>query len=259
MNSTSPLIDFQKKFTSIGLSELNEKAKMLDRSENKYILNLDKIKELQEDLAKEFEILEINNTRNFGYESIYFDDAEHICYYQHHQKKRQRFKARTRKYIGADLYFFEIKFKGIRGKTKKKRFQCEENEHGVFTKEGKKLAKKHFKKIYKKKFKVDLVPSNGVFYNRITLVAKAGNERLTIDYGLTFFDPQNSKNKVIVPEDFIIVETKSTNGRGIADKIFRKYKLRSRGCSKFCLSKIFLKQVNKYNVFLPLLKRYFSY
>ncbi len=79
---------------------------------------------------------------------------------------------------------------------------------------------------------------------------------MTIDYALTFCGIKSQK-VVHAPKDFIIIETKSATGNGIADKIFKKNRQRATSCSKFCLSKILLKQVDRYNTFLPLLKKNF--
>lgn len=243
-------------FSSISLEELNSKASMLERSENKYIFSLSDLYSLCDNLIKDFDILEINNNKEFTYETIYFDDKDNICYIDHHQWKRLRFKARTRKYNDSNIYFFELKLKDLRNKTNKKRFNCWEDNHWKLTQEAISFIEEHYFKLYNKKFNYNLYPSVKMSYKRITLVAKAGNERLTIDYDLTIYSDK-WELLYIVPKDFIIIETKSSNWNWIADKIFKNSFHRPTSCSKFCLSKIISGQVNKINNFRVILKKYF--
>jgi len=72
-------------FSSISFEELNSKASMLERSENKYIFSLSDLYSLGDNLIKDFDILEINNNKEITYETIYFDDKDNICYVDHHQ------------------------------------------------------------------------------------------------------------------------------------------------------------------------------
>ncbi len=255
-DSTENISAFTESFAPITLEELNAKAAMLERNENKYVFTLTNIYGTLSDLQKEFDILTIGGKREFIYETVYFDTKEHICYRQHTQGTRQRFKARTRRYVDANLYFFEVKLKDLRGKTNKKRITCTADEHGILTKDAEDLLRSSFDTVYKKDFKHNLIPSTKMTYKRVTLVAKRGGERMTIDYALTFYDMHTQK-VIESPKDFIIIETKSVTGNGIADKIFKKHRQRATSCSKFCLSKILLKHVDRYNNFLPLLKKSF--
>ncbi len=243
-------------FESIDLPTLNEKAKMLERNENKYIFTMQELCMLVHELKADYDILEINGKRSFTYETIYFDDKSNVCFIQHHQKKRQRFKARTRRYVDSNLHYFEFKLKDLRNKTNKKRYACEGDEHGILTPKSYELMQSAYQELYSRRFKYELFPASGIVYKRITLVAKEGGERLTIDFDMNFFSP-DKKEQDESAANLIIIETKSVTGNGIADKIFKKYRQRSTGCSKFCLSKIFLGSIRKYNGYRPILKKYF--
>lgn len=250
---------FLQHFQPVTLEELNQKAAMLERSENKYIISVNQLHHLADELKKEFDILEIGEKRIFSYETIYFDDTKHICFVHHKQKKRQRFKVRTRKYIDSNVYFFEVKLKDTRGKTKKFRYKCTSEHHGIMTQEAHSFLKDCFKKLYKRYHIPHLEPILSMSYSRMTLVAKKGQERMTIDFQLTFHKADSTAPHLTSPNDFIIVETKSTNGKGIADKIFRSARIRSTSCSKFCVGTIALGQVRSYNEFRPLIKTYFPH
>ena len=66
-------------------------------------------------------MLEIDGRRSFGYESVYFDTPQLSTYRAHLQRRRQRFKARTRTYTDSGLCMFEVKLTGARGETVKQR------------------------------------------------------------------------------------------------------------------------------------------
>lgn len=248
---------FKQNFSAISLDDLKEKANMLSRSENKYLLKNEFSKSLIDKLSKEFDVLEIDGKQVFGYETIYLDDNA-ICYNEHLQGKRQRFKMRTRRYLDANnLCFFEMKLKGKRGSTNKFRYQCDESEHGVFTKRAEEMAKKVYREEYGKEFNFSIKPQITMDYKRITLVAKEGGERITIDFDLAFIGQDGRKVKA--PKDFIIVETKTGKGNGRADKILRSESIRTvQRCSKFCTGMIVLGMVDKVNKFMPLMSRYFD-
>ncbi len=247
---------FLNHFRGTSLDTLNKRAKMLHRSENKYIVDLSTLESLLREMESKFDVLSIDGKNTFRYETIYFDDNA-TCFYQHLQGKRQRFKVRTRKYSDhKNLAYFELKLKKSRGKTKKVRIKCDKSEHGTLSHDALSMIKKQYEKQYGKPFMYNLNPSISMDYRRITLVAKQGKERLTIDYNLTF---STEEEKISVPEDFIIIEVKSENGRGIADKIIRAQKIRSSRCSKFCLGMILLKKEKKTNRFRSILKKHFSH
>ena len=242
-------------FDSLSLKELNSKADMLTRVDNKYIvkgaLSTDSIKKLKE----EFDVLAIDDKRTFGYENVYFDDAE-VCFQQHRQGKRQKFKARTRVYLDSeDLAFFEVKLAGKGRIIDKYRIPCSVSDHGTLPGHFNDFLKDRYSEQYNKKFDFKLVPTVKTAYRRITLVAKNGGERLTIDHNLSLGVHDTSSD---VPSSLSIFETKSKNGNGIADKILRSESIpRVKGCSKFCLSMALSGKVDKYNKFLPLIRKHF--
>jgi VTC domain len=101
MQETHSITSFLEHFAPITLIELNKKAAMLERMEQKYILSKKDLSELAIPLAASFDILEIDHIRDFLYETVYFDTIDHRCFREHQQGKRIRFKARTRKYVDA--------------------------------------------------------------------------------------------------------------------------------------------------------------
>ena len=87
----------------------------------------------------------------------------------------------------------------------------------------------------------------------MTLVAKEGGERMTIDRSMVFMDGTGTYR---VGEELVIVETKSGNANGIADKILRAlHQHPTNSASKYCVSLAALRKVSKYNKLLPALRK----
>ena len=244
---------YMKDFDPISLDDLNSKAAMLNREENKYLVTSSKFIGTLADLQVDFDILTIDNNTAFTYRSTYFDTEDFLGYSHHNQgRTKRRFKVRTRHYIDSGLCFFEVKLKSKRGGTIKKRMPYSVDEYGTMNIIAQKFLEDSYSEIYDRTFKHTLNSQLEVNYTRITLVAKAGGERMTLDFNLTF---ENGTGNTPI-KSFLIIETKSSNGNGIADRIFKKHGIKSRSCSKYCLGVNLLKYNVKPNNFKPLLKLY---
>ncbi|MCF6199098.1 MAG: polyphosphate polymerase domain-containing protein [Hyphomicrobiaceae bacterium] len=242
-------------FEPISLEQTNAQARMLSRVDNKYVVDFGQFEAFLEAAKEHYAVLEIDGLRQFTYSSCYFDD-DFACYFEHHQGRRQRFKVRTREYIDSGAQYFEIKLKGLRGKTDKHRTTCDFLVTPRVGGEYLQMLKKIYQKQYNKPMSLDLRPALMVGYRRCTLVAKAGGERVTIDYSLTFAQPGEEDNETRVGNGFIIIETKSENGYGIADTILKDHKVRKASkCSKYCIGVNLIGAVSKNNHFLPTIKR----
>ena len=105
---------------TIDLEQTNRLARMLVRTDRKYVLSFDQLQSLITDIGDLYYTLEIDGISQFSYLSCYYDDR-FGCYLEHHQARRQRIKVRTREYVDSGLKFFEVKLKGLRGKTCRQR------------------------------------------------------------------------------------------------------------------------------------------
>ena len=243
----------ENRFSPISLAELNSKAAMLERLDNKYVVNGDVLSKAALKLCDHFEILEIGGKRAFTYETWYFDDEERRCYLDHHQGRRRRIKVRVRKYTDAGICFVEVKLKDKRGITVKKRMQCDPMKYGTLDADAYDHIRNSYWDLYREEIAPDFMPSLEVRYRRMTLVAKAGGERMTIDNGLYFGTGQTSQE---VDDELFIVETKSANGNGLADKVLRELNQHpTKHCSKYCIGIAATGGMAKFNKFRPALKR----
>ena len=245
--------DLLEHFDPISLAELNAKAAMLERLDNKYVVKAPVLGVAAAELARHFDILEIGERRAFGYETWYFDDRERRSYFDHHQGRRRRVKVRVRRYRDAKLCFVEVKLKDKRGITIKKRMPYPLANYGFLDEAALAHVERCCREVYGEPFGRELAPVLEVYYERMTLVAKQGGERMTIDNALRFSSHDES---YAVDPELYIVETKSPNGNGLADKIFRSLKQHpTKHCSKYCVGTAATRGVDKFNTFMPAMRR----
>jgi hypothetical protein len=243
----------EQQFAPISLTELNAKAEMLTRLDNKYVLPLAVLESLAPALSAQFEILEIDGKRGFGYRTQYFD-TPNMCSFRHHvQGRRLRSKVRTRHYLDADICFVEVKLKTLRKITVKKRLAHDPIALAQLTEPALQFVEDAHLARYQRGSLSPYAPVMQMQYERMTLVARSGGERLTIDRSLQFWNDHAAEE--ISPE-MVVIETKSAFGRGIADTILQGAGYHPVGsCSKYCVGLAALGVVPRFNKFLPAFRR----
>jgi hypothetical protein len=240
------------RFGTISLDGLNSKAAMLERLDNKYIVPADRLLPAFAAFVDLFDVLEIGGKRAFTYATEYFDDPQAQGYYDHHQGRRKRCKVRIRNYIDAGFSYLEVKLKDVRDATVKKRLKLARPSHNLCTESLAFIDACH-SELYGTPLGRPLLPVIGMEYERITLVAREGGERMTIDTGLAFRAANIERE---AGPDMFILETKSAKGNGIADKILRSEHLHpTKNCSKYCVGMAALGLVDRHNRFLPAMRK----
>jgi hypothetical protein len=239
-------------FQTISLDGLNQKAAMLERLDNKYIVPADRLLPAFERFAELFDVLEIDGTRAFTYATDYFDDEGAQAYHDHHQGRRKRCKVRIRNYVDAGFSYLEVKLKDVRDATVKKRLKLPRPTRSLCAESLAFIDICHAE-MYGAPLGRQLLPVIGMEYERITLVAREGGERMTIDTRIAF-SAANAEREAA--PDMFILETKSARGNGIADKILRAEHLHpTKNCSKYCVGMAALGLVERHNRFLPALRK----
>ncbi|QMU58879.1 MAG: VTC domain-containing protein [Boseongicola sp.] len=246
-------------FSPISLDDLNSKAAMLDRIDQKYVVSGAELADVLPTLAEHFDVLEIKGQRSFTYSTRYFDSLDSDGYFDHHNGKRKRFKVRVRNYVDAGISFVEVKLKAARGQTIKKRLPISSGRvdrlDGALRTHISSVINDHYDDPFDTEMKAEpeLEPAIDMTYVRTTLVAREGGERMTIDGSLRF--NRDGADSSVAPDRFI-VETKSLNGRGIADAILRRANVKTvKSCSKYCVAMATLAPVERRNRFLPAMRR----
>lgn len=244
---------FARQFDPVTLDDMNAKAAMMTRLDNKYVLRAEDLLDASGALSDIFEMLDIDGQRLFTYETVYFDDPDRQSFHDHHQGRRRRCKVRTRAYVDAGLCFVEVKLKDKRGVTVKRRIPVDPDRRHHLCEAGRAHVEGSYQAQYGQSFDADLRPVIQMRYRRMTLAARDGGERMTIDAGLSFWTGDRRR---AIADDLVIVETKSARGNGLADKVLRAHHMRPvGGCSKYCVGLAALGEVQRYNRFLPAMRK----
>ena len=228
-------------FDGITLEEM-DRVKLMNRVDTKFAFSTSVFLQILPDLVKNFSILEIEGTRTPRYESLYFDAPDFKMYLDHHNGRKNRYKVRYRKYVESNLAFLEIKHK-FKNRTNKRRIKVDDIPSFD-------LPEKH------RQFIDQILPSAVVLkpvlwngFNRLTLVNKFENERLTLDFNLVF----HWESKSFQFDNLIIAELKQEQANRnsafyslMKSKCIRPYRL-----SKYCIGSMHLydKSIIKSNRF----------
>ena len=213
-------------FDPISLEQMSG-VKLMNRTDTKFVTNIDKLCQLLKLAQQDYFIQEIDGERNLEYDTTYFDTHAFDMYNQHQWGHTNRQKIRFRTYCISGLQFMEVKTKNNHGRTKKKRIEVTdmdvmEDEKHVF------LAK-HLR--YQAE---TLQPALNNHFSRITLVNKAKTERLTIDSALRFHNLLNDETKDM--GEMVVIELKR-DGLVFSPvlEMLRRLRIQPHGFSKYCM------------------------
>lgn len=222
---------------------------LMERKERKFLLTEDKLTELFSYLKEHYKVLTINGLDVFNYDNVYMDTADYDFYHQHEWGAKTRTKVRTRQYVDSNLHFFEYKQKSKKQITKY-RYETGELEHGKITLEGMRFFQGIYKSIYDTTLDKLLTPSLRNTYKRITFCSKNNDERITIDFNVSFYDPVNLMQTHTM-ENIAIVESKAATQPAPSASIFEKLGMKQqKACSKYCLGLNYLEKVTKNDHFV---------
>ena len=241
--------------SAIALEELQATAALRTRIDRKYVVTWDVFVAVLDRLGDEHRALEIEGKRTFRYETIYFDSVTLGAYRAHMQRRRRRYKVRSRRYVDSGLHFFEIKVKGARGETIKHQLPYDADSHGHITEEAMAFLAERLREAYPRLSVPQLAATVHTNYERMTFAR--GPERLTCDFNLTFSDGDIETPGMA--RDYVILESKCEGGLGAADRELRRLGVQPVSCSKYCVGVGLLHQDVKVNELRWLLSRYFHW
>lgn len=217
-----------QQFDSIGLDQM-ERVKLLRRTDKKYLLHSDALDGFLASLSQDYFMLEHQGKRLMHYETQYFDTENLDLYNMHLHGSGRRWKVRKRDYTDSDVTFLELKTRTNKGKTEKQRLNSNSNVQEFAPAEIELLATEL-------PFSSDkLIKTLSTGYDRITLVNKTINERITIDTSLSFRGLQGNADM----SNLVIVEVKQGDKNLTrALKALRELRQKPGGISKYCLGLI---------------------
>jgi hypothetical protein len=219
---------FLTAFNPIGLNEM-DKVGLMNRVDSKYVFSANLIPDLLTGLNRYYKILEINSIRSFSYRTTYFDTSDFLFFKHHVTGKLERNKVRYRQYEATGTSFLEVKRKTNKSRTVKWRIKSSLPASDIFDDKAAEFLKK-----YVELNSILLKPVTINRFTRITLVGSEMDERVTIDFDLSFSDPDG--NIADMPY-LAIAEIKKESGSGSSQiaKALKSLSVRSWGFSKYCI------------------------
>jgi VTC domain len=217
-------------FEPISLEELDERAALLRRIDNKYAVPRERFAELLERLRADHQVLEIDGRRMFEYCSTYFDTPELRCFTDHVEDRQPRFKARTRLYVYAGSCVFEVKLKREDGETDKRQTEHPAEDAERFTDSARRCLEEALRDAgleAPEEMRATLLTR----FHRVTLAAREGSERLTCDVGVDLSEPDGQAARL--RDGVVLVETKSERGESPADGALAELGLAPISLSKY--------------------------
>ena len=181
-----------KHLTTTTLAELNSAAGLLTRVDRKYLVPLTCAQNLVDGLAPHAQVLAIDERRRFSYTSTYFDTPGLEAFMLAARKRRRRFKVRTRTYLDSGLCFLEVKTRGARGTTVKRRMGYHADDASRLTGPGRAFVAACLAgagvtgSAAAREVAAALRPVLATTYERTTLHLPRAEARATIDTALTW-------------------------------------------------------------------------
>jgi hypothetical protein len=238
----------------IGLDDLVESADLQTRVDRKYWVSAHTFTRLITEL-RAFNVLEIDGKRTHDYESVYFDTPDLLTYRQHVQRRRRRFKARTRTYVDSGLCMFEIKTTGARGNTVKDRIRHPIDHRAFLTQGAYQFMARTLWTAFGQPVPYGMRAALVSLYRRTTFASLSEGARLTCDVALSCHTADAS---LADRGTHVLVESKSASGNSQADQMLRRLGVRPVSMSKYCVGVAALYPWVSDNVWRTNLSRHFE-
>jgi hypothetical protein len=211
-----PQLPAAERLEPIGLAALDAAAALRCRFDTKYLLPRIALDRLLSRLEPTHRVLEVDGLRDFEYRTTYFDTEQLEAFSDHLQGRRRRLKVRLRHYVDSGDCFLELKLRGARGCTIKRRVPHDPSLPRSLTADGLAALERWVRSAYDRPAPGPLAPMLDVAYRRTTLVAPERGERLTIDLELRMSAGADGWGRL--DPAFATVETKSARGPALAGR-----------------------------------------
>ena len=210
---------------SVSLDELNDRAELTTRRDRKYLVPVDRVADLVEQLRPHVRVLDIDGRRSFAYDTHYFDSPALASYLDTARRRPFRYKIRTRHYVDSDLQWFEVKQRSRRGITVKQRWAFDDGPHAFGARELAIVADTLGPDVAVADLDEQLVTR----FARTTALID-DEARMTIDLGVHFATPTADRSRSL---RHAIVETKTTGRPCVADRLLWRMRIRPAKVSKY--------------------------
>ena len=211
---------------AISLEELDATAAFQTRVDRKYLV----APEVWEQALAELHglrVLEIDGRRSFRYASVYFDTPQLDSYRAAAHRRPSRYKVRTREYVDTGATAIEVKLRSARGETVKHREFLPERPAGRMLRGAARSFVSSFPEVAPDADR--LTATLETAYHRTTLWTPDG--RVTVDSDVRGIDADGA---VAAFGSALIIETKSAQRAGLADRALWARGIRPQRVSKYC-------------------------
>ncbi|MBV8220250.1 MAG: polyphosphate polymerase domain-containing protein [Solirubrobacterales bacterium] len=217
------------RFEGVSLDELDERASLLKRVDNKYSLVWGSFLELLDRVSAEHDVLDMDGQRVFSYRTTYFDTPDLRCFTDHIEDQHPRFKARTRLYVDSDSCVFEVKLKREPGETDKRQIDYPVSDAERFTDSARQCLSEALSDAGLDA-PARMAPTLQTAFRRITFAGRDSAERLTCDLEIRLSNPDGDVARM--HDGLVLVETKTEEGDSTAQSILTEV-----GAEEISLSK----------------------
>ena len=209
---------------------LVEARALQQRVDRKFVLATMDLPRLLDGLDHEYLRLDAAGEAWARYRSVYFDTPERGLFHAHRRGVLPRHKVRIRQHVDRGLACLEVKHKDRSGRTQKLRLDLPIQQRELGERE------LQFVRDHVTLDPAALVPSVTSLFRRLTLIACAAEERVTIDCSLGFVAGTRMEDVRHV----VIVEVKQARSgdRSRMVSALRAVRARDVGISKYCVGTI---------------------
>ncbi|MGW3243177.1 polyphosphate polymerase domain-containing protein [Streptomyces sp. NPDC001070] len=219
------------------LAEVDAAAALQHRTDRKYLIPLDRARAFVDRLADTHRVLDLDGRRTTTYLSMYFDTPQLGAWRAHVQRRRHRWKIRTRLYVEDGLCRVEVKTKDGRGATVKHALPAAEQSYGRLDDRAAEFVDDVLRRSAVPVAAADLAPAAEIRYVRAALADLHHGTRITLDGALTCH--QDHSTAALDP-DTILVETKGTARPAPADRLLLGLGARPVSLSKYIVGQSLL-------------------
>lgn len=213
---------------TVGLDTLVDQAALLERTDRKYIVPVGTARALVDAIADTHHALKVAGRRYTTYQSLYFDTVELQSVQAHIQRRRRRWKVRSRLYVEDELCRIDVKSKDNAGRTVKAMAPSDPSRFGALMGADRTFVERQLAG-YADADVSALVPAAEIDYTRSTLADLDAGARVTIDWNLA---TRTNMGAAWLDPGYVLVETKG-QGTGRADQVLSDLRVRPQRFSKY--------------------------
>lgn len=244
MSQPAPILKVLSSFSQISLEEMDN-VRLMNRTDTKYVMSVNRVPNILTRMNGDYRILEINDVRVFSYSTTYLDTSDYLFFNQHVTGKLSRNKVRYRKYETTGSTYLEVKKKTNKNRTVKKRIENNLAPDGTYDAVASEFIFKH---VPERPLVLKPVLINT--FKRITIVGPEVNERITLDYDISFSDPDGRKAGL---PSLAVIEVKKDrfSDRSHITEVLKESSVFPTGFSKYCIGNAFLNDLLRKNILKP--------